>query len=123
MRADRATRRKIAAGRREDRATAPREQRTEEQHRTTQPTDQRGIGFVLGDVRAPHAKRRRAQPLDVCAEIDEQLRHDLDVLDARDVGQHALVARQQTGREQWQRGVLVALDFDDTREPPPAFNQ
>jgi hypothetical protein len=49
--------------------------------------------------------------------------HDLDILDARDVGQHALLAGQQTGREQWQRGVFVALDFDDTRQPPPAFNQ
>jgi hypothetical protein len=32
----------------------------------------------------------------VRAEIDQQVRHHLDVPDARDIGQHALVARQQT---------------------------
>ena len=57
------------------------------------------------------------------AEIEEQPRHHLDVADARHVGQHALLGRQQAGGEQRQRGVLVAFDVDGARQPLAAFNQ
>ena len=40
----------------------------------------------------------------------------------RHVGQHALFRGEQTGREQRQRRVLVALDLDPARQPVTALN-
>ena len=54
-------------------------------------------------------------PLDVDAEVLEQLEHRLHVADARDVAQHDLLAREEARREGGQRGVLVAGGHDRPR--------
>ena len=120
---DRAARRDITAGRRQARAPAAREQRTDEEDRPAQAADQRRVGFVLHDLRAAHAQRRAADPLDLGPEIQEQPRHHFHVADARHVGEDAFLGREETRREQRQRGVLVAFDLDRAGETLAAFNQ
>jgi hypothetical protein len=115
MRRKRAARWEIAAGRRQVRTSTPREQRPEQQHGAAQPSDERAVGLVFHDRRAAHAQRRAADAFDLAAEIENQPRHHLDVADPRYVGQDALVLRQQARREQRQRSVFVAFDFDGAR--------
>ncbi len=62
-------------------------------------------------------------PVDGRAEIDEQLRHRIDVLDPRHVRKDALLGRQQARGEQRQSGVLVAFDVDGPAQAMAAFNQ
>ncbi len=123
VRVDRAPHGKVAARRGQPHASASRQQRAEQQHRPAQAADQCRIGLVLQDLGAPNAKRRRADAIDLCAEVEQQARHHLDVADARHVVKHALVFGQQARRQQRQRGVLVALDVNLPAEPLPALNQ
>ena len=118
----RAAGRKVAAGRREPRPAPPRQQRAEQQHRAPQSTDQHGVRLVLDHLPTSHAQRRRPDAVDLGAEIDQQTRHHLDVADQRHVGEHARFRGQQTGREQRQRRVLVALDLDPARQAVTALN-
>ena len=103
-------------------APAPREQRTEQQHRSAQPPDQRRDPASLVTV----AQRTRSvvvpMPSTVAPRPSSSSRHHLDVADARHVGQHAFLVRQQAGGQQRQRRVLVALDRDAARQAPSAFN-
>ena len=103
--------------------SAPCQQRTEEQHRSPQAAHQRGVRLVLDDLSTAHVECGRADALDLRAEIDEQLRHDLDIADARHVREHAFFRRQQAGREQRQRRVLVPFHMDTARQAVTAFNQ
>ena len=123
VRCDRAARRKIAAWRREVRAAPAREQRTEKQHRAAKAADERRIRLVFRQRLALHAEGRRPDAVHLRAEVLEQARHAFDVADPRNIREHALFRGEQTGREQWQRGVLVAFNFDRTREAASALNQ
>jgi hypothetical protein len=120
---DRPACRKVAAGRGELRTAAPREERTQQENRPAEAAHHRPIGLVLQHVGAPHAQRRGADAVHLGAEVHEQLRHHLDVTDARHVAEHALLGREQAGREQRQRGVLVAFDGDLAGQSLAAFNQ
>ena len=55
-------------------------------------------------------------PGDAHAEVLEQREHRVDVADARDVADHELLLGQQRGRQDRQRGVLVARRHDRARE-------
>ena len=61
--------------------------------------------------------------LDLGADIVQQPRHHLDVADPRHVGEHALLGGEEAGSQQRQRRILVAFDFNRTREAAAAFNQ
>ena len=122
MRADRAARRKVAAGRRQMRAPSARQQWTEQQDRPAQPADQRAVGLVLDDVGTAHAKRRAPNAFDMSAKIEDEPRHHLDVADARHVGQHAFFGGEEARREDRQRRVLVAFHLHRSRQALTAFN-
>ena len=63
-----------------------------------------------------------AEPLDVGAEVVEQLDHRLDVADARHVRQrHRLVGEQARGEDR-QRAVLVPGRADAAVERPAALD-
>jgi hypothetical protein len=123
MRGNRAAGRKISSGRCKDGPPAAREQRPEEQHRAAQAAHQRGVWFILDDIRAADPQRRAPDALNLGAKLQEQPRHHLDVPDAWNVGEHALFGRQQARGQQRQRRILVAFDLHAAREPSPAFNQ
>ena len=61
------------------------------------------------DTGGPDTKRRAPNAINLGAQVHKQLRHDLDVTDARHIRQDALVLSQQARRQQWQRGILVTL--------------
>ena len=81
------------------------------------------IGRVGVDSRCPDPQRGGADALDLGAEIQQQSRHDLNVADARDIGEDALLFGQEAGRQQRQRSVLVSLNGDPAFESVAAFNQ
>ena len=105
------------------RASRARQQRTEQQHRAAQTADQRAIRRVGLHVFRAEAQRRRADAVDLDAEIKQQPGHHLDVADARHVGERALVLGQQACGQQRQRGVLVAFHRHAAAETMAAFNQ
>jgi hypothetical protein len=74
-------------------------------------------------LRRPDAQGCRANPFDFGADVEEQPCHHLDVADARDVSDHALVARQEARRQQRQRRVLVSLDRNRPLEAIATFDQ
>ena len=120
---DRATRRKVAPGRREFGATSPGEQRSEEEHRPAKAAYERRVWFLFDDVGASDSEGGASHPFDLGAEIEEQARHHFDIADARYVGQHALVAREQARGKQRQGRVFVAFDFDRPGEALTAFDE
>jgi hypothetical protein len=122
MRADGAPGREVAAGRRDVGAARAREQRPEQQHRTTQASDERAVGLVRADRLTADGERRTTDPFHLGAEVEQQTRHHVHVGDARHVREHAGVFGEQRRRHERQRGVLVALDVDDAREPVPTFD-
>ena len=63
---------------------------------------------VLVEVLRVDADLVRTGPLDVCAEIGEELHHRLDVADARDVREPHLLRCEHTRGEDRERAVLVA---------------
>ena len=105
------------------RATEAREQWTQQKHRSTQTPDQRAVGLVLRHAGTAHAKRRGPNPVDSGPHVDQQSRHDLDVADARHVGQHTFFGRQEARGQQGERRVLVAFHFYDAGQSSSAFNQ
>ena len=64
----------------------------------------------------------RSRPVDLGAEVDEQLEHRLDVADARHVAEHDRLGREQGRREQREGGVLVALGADRAGERHSALD-
>ena len=109
VRADGAPGGKIAARHAQNRASGARQQRTQQQHGAAQLADQRGVGLRVRDLLAAHAHRGGAHAVHVGAHFAQQVRHHLDVADARHVVEHALFGGEQAGGEQRQRRVLVAL--------------
>ena len=75
------------------------------------------------DVPAAHADGGRAEAVHFGADFRQQLRHHLDVADARHVREHALFGGQQARRQQRKRGVLVAFDVDLAGDRASSFNQ
>ena len=100
-----------------------RQQRPEQQYRPAQPPHERTVRRMRPNPWSPHPQRRRSDAVDFRAEIQEQPRHNLDVTDTGDVGEDALLVREEACRKQGKRGVLVASDEDLPFEPVPALNQ
>jgi hypothetical protein len=119
---NRAARGEIAARLRQAGGAAAREQRSEEQDGTAQLADEQRVGPIRGNRRAPDLQRRRSDTVDGGAKAPHQLDQHLDVPDARDVLEHALLVRQQACRQQRQRGILVPFDGHLARQPPAAFD-
>ena len=84
--------------------------------------DERAIGFVGGDVRAPDAQRGGANPFDLGAEIQQQPRHHFDIGNPGHVAQRAPLIGQQARGDQRQRGVLVPFHVDASFDATTAFN-
>ena len=104
------------------RASPPREQRANQQNRAANAADELRVGLVLNHLLTADADRRRPDAFHGRAQVEQQLRHRLDVLDPRHVGEHAFFGRQQARRQQRQRGVLVAFDINGSGQTPAAFN-
>ena len=105
------------------RAAEPREQRTEQQDGAPQTADERAIGCVCAHTRRANAQRGAADAVDLRADVEQQPCHHLDVADAGDIGQDALVLRQQARRQERKRRVLVSLDGDPALQPMSALDQ
>ncbi len=112
---------KSPPGGRDDRLATPCQQRPHEQDRPAQPPHQRAVGLVLRDVLALDAERRRADAVDVGADVQQQPAHDVDVGNARHVVQHAELLGEHARRDQRQGRVLVALDVEAAIQTMPAF--
>ena len=111
-------------GRRHVGLAEARQQRPGEQERRADALGQRRRRprvrvTLVGAAARPRARRatRRCTPRSL-----EQREHRLHVADARHVAQHDLLLGQQRGREDRQRGVLVAGGHDRARERVPAFD-
>ena len=81
------------------------------------------IGFVFGHRRVQLIlQRRRADAVDLGAEVEQQPAHHFHVGDARNVAQHALLLGQQARGDERQRGVLVAFDIETAVQAVTAFD-
>ena len=104
-------------------APQSRQQRTEQQHRPAEPANQRAIGLVGDDLRRPDAQRGRADAVDFGAEVEQQSRHYLDVADAWDVREQALLVREEARGQQRQRRILVAFHRHTPFKAMASLNQ
>ena len=102
----------VAARRRDDHAAAAREQRPGQQERRADPPRELLVELGLLDLGGVDADVVRPGPLDLRAEIREQLDHRLDVADARDVRELDRLVREQAGGENREGAVLVARGAD-----------
>ena len=66
---------------------------------------------------------RAARPLDLRAEVREDLQHVMDVAQVGDVVDDARLLGQQRGGEDGQRGVFRAADFDIAGQRVSAVNE
>ena len=118
----RAASREISTRWRETRPPHPREERADQQNRSAEPANQVRIRALACDTPAPDSHLGRPNPLHFGTQASEQLAHHGDILDPRHVRQRARLIGQQAGREQRQRGVLVALDVDRAGQAVPALD-
>ena len=81
------------------------------------------LAACTNDAARADAQRGGAEALHLRTEIDEQLRHHLDIADARHVLEHALFRGEQAGGQKRERGVLVAFDVDGARQPGTTLNE
>jgi putative nucleotidyltransferase with HDIG domain len=112
----------VAAGRRHDGPGDAREQRTGEEERRANPAGELGIELVRVERRRVDADLVRRSPVDICAEIGDQLHHRLDVPDVRHVRQAHRLIGQQARREDRKRAVLVPRSANRPVQRPAPFD-
>ena len=112
----------VAAGRRHGHAPEAGEQRAGEQERGADlPTELR-VELGPADALRIDPDLVRSRPLDVGADVGEQRDHGLHVLDPRHVGEPDLARRENAGREDRERAVLVPRRPDAPAERTPALD-
>ena len=98
----------VPAGRGHDRAAAAGEQRPGEQDRGADPAAELLVELVSRSLGGVDAHLARPEALHVDAEPLDELEHRVDVEDRRDVRERHRRVREQAGRDDRQRRVLVA---------------
>ena len=112
----------IAAGRRQRHLAATGQQRPGQQDRGTDPRAEFGIEIGGADFLGVDSKRIACFPFGRSADRADQFDQRLGVADARHVFQRDRMLGEQGGRDDRQRGILVAGRLDRSREPVAAFN-
>ena len=122
VRVDAAAANHVATWRRyEHRATA-RQERSGKQDRGANLHAECTIDLWCNLAGSLDAERVLLDPLNLSTDGLDEVCHHFRVADARHVLDDALLIRQQTGRDDRQRTVLVAADRDATRERLAAFD-
>ena len=112
----------VAARRRNRHSTEAREQRAGEEERRADLASEVGV-----EIGSRHPTRVdpdvvRTGPLDVGAELGEQLDHRLDVSDPWDVREPHLAGGEHAGGQNRKRAVLVARRTHRAAQRPPALD-
>ena len=122
VRVDAASADDVATRRRHEDLAAAGEQRAGQKDRGTDADAERAIDRRRDVAGGLDAQRVALHPLHVGAGGGDELRHHLDVADARHVLDHALVLGQQARSDDRERAVLVAADLDAARQRRAALD-
>ena len=122
VRIDAAAANHVTTGRRHKHRATTRQERPSEQDRGANLHAEGTIDLWCNLAGSLDAERVLFDPLDLGAHGLDELSHHLGVADPRNVLDDALLVRQETGRDDRQRTVLVATDRDATRERLAAFD-
>ena len=122
MRVEAAAADHVAARRGELDVPAPREQRRREQDRRADARAQRRVERRRADGFRVDAQRVAAGPFRVRAGGPHEIDERLEIADARDVVEGDRLIGQQRGRDDRQRGVLVAARANGAAQPVTAFD-
>ena len=104
------------------RRAAARQQRSGQQDRRADLSRELGIGLDEHLALRVNAHDVRLEPLDRGADAFQDLQHDPDVLNVRQVAQDDRLVGEQTRRQDRQRRVLVAAGTDRPFQPAAAFD-
>src|SRR5205085_1542566 len=113
----------VAPRRRDHRPAGPCEQRPGEQERRPDPAGELRVELVGRKRPGVDAHLVGRRPLDVRAEVGDELHHRLDVADVRDVREAHRLVREHARRQDRQRAVLVARSTDPAVQSAPALDQ
>ena len=112
----------VAAGRRQQRGAEAGEQRAADQHGGADPLGEVGVDVGAADRVGLEVDAVAVAALDLHPEVGEQLEQRLGVADPRHVVEQDGLGRQQTRRQEGQRGVLVPGGRHGAAERHAAFD-